>query len=844
MALSTQDFNRFLQEASSYTGFGMKKYDELKALGATDKQIQEIAARAPIVGDAVAGMFPELTSWGVENKGGLLSGTSARLKESQIDYSVIPPEFDWVQYVKSNPDLKAAGIDTSEEARRHYALSGYQENRPNAPAPLPGRDERYQTIRNELETQYNNLVAIGQQQGKDLSYQGRKSDLPAIFNQQAAQLADAGVTSIANLRQGSEDIRTGERFGSIVIGKNPILIDSVTGKKVSTTNLGGSIAIDRDTGAQKFGDIFSGVEGGANYGIQFAPDGSPILFPVHEKTKSPIAQLGLGGLEDVIGPVLTIAGAYYGMPGLGAVGGAAAGAAAGNTVGQLLASGDVDWGQVATSAALAGGASYLSGAGGAGTADLSGTTTGGMLGSDAGFAVSQGAGTGGGLFADASFVADYAKQMAEIEGVNAAGITQNLVAAGVDPGSAQLAANLATSGTSASSIANTLTTMAPAGTSGLFTATAADLAAAGITTGGTGVGLTQQQLSAIQRGEIPGATFAEQVENAKFILPAAGAGATATGVPGSEANVATVTSGALKDIFGDGGIGGFLTGLAGAGIDYAALKAISDEARTLGRETEQRATAAGAAANVPFTPYTVTTGAGTTAFGGTREAPTATVTASPEFQALRNQALSQAGTTLGAINPAQAAESLFQRSEALAAPARQRETEQLLSTLGSRGLLGVSRNLPTVGGTTAGVNPYLESLLSSQRTAQSRSALEATQFGTAEAQRQAALANALIGTGQNIDTAALATLTQGANLGQFATAADQTSAANQLRATLAGQALRQQYEDLGLRAQAQGYLGAADFGRGLLGLPTQAGNTPSTNIVGNLLNKGFDYIFS
>jgi len=841
MALSTQDFNRFLQEASSYTGFGMKKYDELKALGATDKQIQEIAARAPIVGDAVAGMFPELTSWGVETRGGMLSGVNARLKESQIDYSVIPPGFDWEAYVRSNPDLIQQNIDTAEEAKRHYALFGYQENRPNAPAPLPGRDERYQTIRNELETQYNNLVSIGQQQGKDLSYQGRKSDLPAIFNQQAAQLADAGVTSIANLRQGSEDVRTGERFGSIVVGKNPILIDSVTGKKVSTTNLGGSIATDRDTGAQKFGDIFSGVEGGANYGIQFAPDGSPIMFPVYEKTKSPIAQLGLDGLEDVIGPVLTTAGAYYGMPGLGAVGGAAAGAAAGNTVGQLLASGDVDWGQVATSAALAGGASYLSGAGGAGTADLSGTTTGGMLGSDAGFAVSQGAGSaagaGGGLLGDASFIAQDAAGMAS-QGLNAGQITQNLVAAGVDPGSAQLAANLATSGTGASSIANTLASMAPTGTTGLFGATAADLAAAGITTGGTGVGLTQQQLQAIQAGRVAGSTFAEQAANAQAMFPGT------TGIPGAGGMGGNVATGALSDIFGAGGIGGFLTGLAGAGIDYAALQAISDEAKTLGRETEQRATAAGAASNVPFTPYTVTTGAGTTAFGGTREAPTATVTASPEFQTLRNQALGQAGATLGAINPAQAAESLFQRSEALAAPARQRETEQLLSSLGARGLLGLSTNVPTVGGTVAGVNPFVESLASAQRTAQARSALESTQFGTAEAQRQAALANALIGTGQNIDTQALQTLTQGANLGQFATAADQTSAANQLRATLAGQALRQQYEDLGLRAQTQGYLGAADFGRGMLGLPTQAGNTASTNIVGNLLNRGFDYIFS
>lgn len=688
------------------------------------------------------------------------------------------------------------------------------------------RGERVNKIRSELENQYNNLVSAGQQQGQDLSYQGRKSDLPKIFEVQATQLADGGVTSIADLK-----IQNGQ------------LINSATGKVVTNSNLNGQVYNDRDTGVQKWGDIFSGVRGGANYGIQALGDGSVVLFPAYEKTKSPIAQIGLGGLENIIAPVLTVAGAYFGVPGLGNVAGAAAGAAAGSTAGQLLASGNVDWEKVALSAGVAGGAAALAGAGAGATADLSGTTTGGMLGSDAGFAVAEGVGgaaAGGGLFGDASFIAqDAAGQAAQ--GLSAGQISQNLVAAGVDPGSAQLAANLATSGTGAASIANTLATMAPASAGGLFTATAADLAAAGITTGGTGIALSPAQLSAIQRGEIPGATFAEQVENAKFILPDAGGATTGAG---AVKDLLSTGGNALTDIFGSGGIGGFLTGLAGAGIDYAALQAISNEAQTLGREAEQRATAAGAAANIPFTPYTVTTGAGTTAFGGTREAPTATVTASPEYEALRQQAIAQSGQALGTINPAQAAESLFQRSEALAAPARQRETEQLLSSLGARGLLGVSTNVPTVGGTVAGVNPYLESLASAQRTAQARTALEAQQFGTVEAQRQAALANTLIGTGQGIDTAALGTLTQGANLGQVATAANQAGAAQQLRATLAGQALRQQYEDLGLRAQAQGYLGAADFGRGMLGLPTQAGNTASTNIVGNLLNRGFDYIFS
>lgn len=286
-----------------------------------------------------------------------------------------------------------------------------------------------------------------------------------------------------------------------------------------------------------------------------------------------------------------------------------------------------------------------------------------------------------------------------------------------------------------------------------------------------------------------------------------GAGAGALGSVGSDILEAG------KDVLGSlGGASSLLQGLLGAGIDYATAQAIATEASKLGETAESTAIAAGEAANVPFTPYTVTTGAGSTAFGtGPGGAPTATVTASPEYQALRTQALGAAGTTLGAINPAQAAQDLFQRSEALAGPARQRETEALLSSLGARGLLGVSRNLPTVGGTTAGVNPYLESLLSAQRTAQANTALQAQQFGTQEAQRQAALANTLIGTGQGIDTEAARTLALGQSLGTTALSAEQVNARNLLQATLGGQALRQPYENLGLMTRAGALTGASDL---------------------------------
>jgi len=105
------------------SGFGMKKLDELTAQGATRAQIIEVAKKAPVVGDRVKELFPELsdpaygTSWG--------AGESA-------DLSKVPVNFDWESYVQANPDLRAAGIDTAIEAQRHYAMYGQAEGRAGA----------------------------------------------------------------------------------------------------------------------------------------------------------------------------------------------------------------------------------------------------------------------------------------------------------------------------------------------------------------------------------------------------------------------------------------------------------------------------------------------------------------------------------------------------------------------------------------------------------------------------------------------------------------------------------------------------------------------------------------
>jgi len=43
--------------------------------------------------------------------------------------NVMPENFDWQRYVGANQDLGAAGIDTQEEAQRHYFNYGQKENR-------------------------------------------------------------------------------------------------------------------------------------------------------------------------------------------------------------------------------------------------------------------------------------------------------------------------------------------------------------------------------------------------------------------------------------------------------------------------------------------------------------------------------------------------------------------------------------------------------------------------------------------------------------------------------------------------------------------------------------------
>ena len=340
-------------------------------------------------------------------------------------------------------------------------------------------------------------------------------------------------------------------------------------------------------------------------------------------------------------------------------------------------------------------------------------------------------------------------------------------------------------------------------TAGLAPGTAANLAGATLAgTGGVGTAGTGLLGTGAAAGALGGA---------------AAGGLTA----GQAANLARTAGGLLGGTAAGGTFGGLnIGGMLGAGIDFAQLEALRREATGLGREIAGEASRIGREGAVPFTPYTVTTGAGV----GTVGPGGATAVTSPEMQALRQQQLGLAGQAFGTVNPAQAAEALYQRAEALAAPGRAREQEALLAGLQARGLTGFGQNLPTVGGGVRTVNPLFESLLSAQETARAQQALQAQQFGTQEATRQAALGQGLVGGAQQIDQQALAALNAAATLGSQERELARRNALLQAEAGLRGLELRSPYERAGLYFTGQALTGLGGATRGLFGLPTQQGN--------------------
>lgn len=424
---------------------------------------------------------------------------------------------------------------------------------------------------------------------------------------------------------------------------------------------------------------------------------------------------------------------------------------------------------------------------------------------------------------DLNFVANDAIQLAR-QGLGVEGIQQNLIMSGVDPTVAASAANLAVSGADVATITKDLRGF----TGGKDIYTGVDVSkATGISTvtGGT---LTDTITGGTSVDTITGGAGTDTVTGGTKTDTVTGGNGTDTVTGGNGTD--TVTGGTKTDTI-TGGTGGdkiltqvgtsVATGLLGdivkqlpnilgtsvnyavqqrqieqlLGVGDAAARRLNElasksqltpaeyqELTRLAQQVKTETAAAGEASKVPFTPYTMTTG-----FGTTGVTPTgATATTAPEYAGIRQQALGLAGQTLGAINPAEAAQTLYGQIEAIAAPGREREQLALQQRLARQGLLGFGTTLPTTGGGARTVNPLFESLLSAQETARAQQALQAQQFGTSEATRQAALAQGLLGQAQDIDQQTLAQLQTTGQLGINLNQLEQANRARALQAQLAG----------------------------------------------------------
>jgi hypothetical protein len=215
--------------------------------------------------------------------------------------------------------------DTSQQQYIETRIQEQQSQPQEGQAPVTVTSEssfedRVESITGELKNMYGVVTEFEPK----ASYRGLESDLDKIFGNQAKKLAEKGVSSLAQLTERKDE--NGKRF----------LVNKETNETLFR------ITKDRDTGADKWGDVFSGVKDGANFGIQFDSEGRAVLFPVHEKTKSIGQQLLGRELNAFIEPIAVIVGAYYGgVPG----------AAIGSAFGQYAATGEIDPERVVKAAA-------------------------------------------------------------------------------------------------------------------------------------------------------------------------------------------------------------------------------------------------------------------------------------------------------------------------------------------------------------------------------------------------------------------------------------------------------------------------------------------------------------
>ena len=263
----------------------------------------------------------------------------------------------------------------------------------------------------------------------------------------------------------------------------------------------------------------------------------------------------------------------------------------------------------------------------------------------------------------------------------------------------------------------------------------------------------------------------------------------------------------LKEVFGDT-FGGLLENVAKTGIDYKALELLQEKAEQAGEDIQKDYEGV-------FKPITVRTGLGVTDFGINPETGQAEATSvrDAKYEPIQTSALDTAKSLFQDLptTRADATAKQLAATRALNEPERQRQQEEVFGRLQRQGTRGLGITRPTVGGQRR-INPLAESLFAAQEQARALEGLAAEKYGLTEAGRQADLGVGLLGTSQNIDEKAreFASLQNLSNLRQTP--------------ELRGLDARKQYDLLALAAEIDRIRGLSSFGKGLFGLPTEQGN--------------------
>lgn len=689
-------------------------------------------------------------------------------------------------------------------------------------------EQRVNNLRDEFRKQYDILEAKG------FSYVN-PSDLDYIIEEQAKEFAKAGVDSIYDLGKRSVDttrenveverfrdpntgnfkyyyneepttpmgvgkrievqpstvkeVDTGRSIGQgatekMYIATLPSSMDELfnkkTGETVDVFAGGGTLSGDPDE-PTTFGNLYSGVEGGADLNVKFAGD-TPVFYPLYQDTSD----------RDIITPAvvaLTIAaGGYANEIGAAILGEGAAGTIKATALGNAV---------VSTGSSLALGR------------DLE----------DALLAATIAVGTTYGV--DAFQSGQFGDYLVDNNILEADTVDSLFIPRGDSTALSGIGADVSLlEGTDP-------TFVDPTGAEALSREFPMLVGESGVSLGqgATFADILAGQGGADLAGDLP------LLSSGDVGIDAATGGLTITDADSATKAVAdvlklagggTVTAGAvkeiadeaskfidLKEVFGDT-IGGGLENLIGTGIDYAGLSALQSSLEKRGEEIQKEYEGI-------FKPYTVTTGFGTAEI--TPEG--ATATADVAYQPIREAQLG-AATSLFEGLPATREEATAQQlaaTRALTEPFRQREQEKMLGTLAQKGLLGYGQTMPTVGGQRR-VSPLAESILSAQELARSKEALDAQTFGLTEAGRQQQLAQGLLTGAQTIDKQAMAGLTTGRDI----------SATLQQKPELAGLSSRATYDQLVALAELDKIRGLTSGAKGLFGLPTEQGNVNANQI--------------